>query len=80
MKDRRVTVPDEGTHSHFTVPYEAIVPLPPCETQADATASFSSTPPPPPEIASRGDFRVRTRVSFTDQSLQHRVGRIVRIN
>jgi hypothetical protein len=33
-----------------------------------------------PEIASRADFRVGTRVSFTDQNLQHRVGLIVRIN
>lgn len=80
MKDRRVTVLEEATRSHFTVPYEAIVPLTPGATQAEATASHRSTPTPPPEVASRGDFRVGNRVSFTDQSLQHRVGLIVRIN
>ena len=34
----------------------------------------------PPEIAGRNDFRIGSRVSFTDQNLQHRVGLVVRIN
>jgi hypothetical protein len=46
----------------------------------DTQAAAPAKPTPPPEIASRADFRVGNRVSFTDQNLQHRVGLIVRIN
>lgn len=37
-------------------------------------------PTPPPEVPGRTDFRVGNRVTFTDKSLQHRVGLIVRVN
>jgi len=84
MKDSRVTLLDEASHSHFTVPYEAIMLTPSSEptTSNDATAASSAqtNPSPPPEIARREDFRVGNRVSFTDQDLQQRVGLIVRIN
>lgn len=80
MKDRRVTVFDEASRSHFTIPYAAIVTTQPGGTEADAVASAPAKPTPPPEIASRADFRVGNRVSFTDKNLQHRVGLIVRIN
>jgi hypothetical protein len=76
MKDRRVTVFDEASRSHFTLPYAAIVPA----QSSGVDASVPAKPTPPPEIASRTDFRVGNRVSFTDQKLQHRVGLIVRIN
>ena len=78
MKDRRVTVLDEASRSHFTLPYAAIVTAPSSGTDTDAAAT--AKPTPPPEIASRADFRVGSRVSFTDRDLQHRVGLIVRIN
>jgi hypothetical protein len=81
MKDRRVTVFDEASRSHFTLPYAAIVTMPSSELGNDgADASGPAKPAPPPEIASRADFRVGHRVSFTDQHLQHRVGLIVRIS
>ena len=80
MKDRRVTVFDEASRSHFTFPYAAIVTTPPSNTETGADASVPAKPTPPPEIARRADFRVGNRVSFTDQHLQHRVGLIVRIN
>ena len=80
MKDRRVTVFDEASRSHLTLPYAAIITTPPGGTETDAAASAHAKPTPPPEIASRADFRVGNRVSFTDQNLQHRVGLIVRIN
>ncbi|MBC7704366.1 MAG: hypothetical protein H7274_10555 [Rhodoferax sp.] len=81
MKDRRVTVFDEASRSHFTLPYAAIVTTPASGPDTDDTnASVPAKPTPPPEIASRADFRVGNRVSFTDQHLQHRVGLIVRIN
>ena len=81
MKDRRVTVFDEAGRSHFTLPYAAIVTTPPSEPDNDgADASVPAKPTPPPEIASRADFRVGNRVSFTDRNLEHRVGLIVRIN
>ena len=75
MKDRRVTVLDEASRSHFTIPYAAIVTTRPAGTDTDTVASVPSKPAPPPEIASRADFRVGNRVSFTD-----RVGLIARIN
>ena len=78
MKDRRVTVFEEASRSHFTLPYAAIVTAPSSGTDTDAAAT--AKPTPPPEIASRADFRVGNRVSFTDRNLQHRVGLIVRIN
>lgn len=80
MKDRRVTVFDEATRTHFTLPYAAIVAAPSSATDTGAEASAPAKPTPPPEIASRADFRVGNRVSFTDQSLQRRIGLIVRIN
>ena len=80
MKDRRVTVLDEASRSHFTLPYAAIVKAPANGTDHGAEASVPVKPTPPPEMASRADFRVGNRVSFTDQHLQHRVGLIVRIN
>lgn len=80
MKDRRVTVFDEASRSHFTLPYAAIVPAQSSGVEIGADASVPAKLTPPPEIASRTDFRVGNRVSFTDQKLQHRVGLIVRIN
>ena len=80
MKDRRVTVLDEASRSHLTVPYAAIVPSEPSSAQAASEVTDPSPRRPPPEIASRADFRVGQRVSFTDQQLQRRVGLVVRIN
>lgn len=80
MKDRRVTVLDEASRSHIALPYAAIVTPPSSGPDNGANASVPANPTPPPEIASRTDFRVGNRVSFTDQKLQHRVGLIVRIN
>jgi hypothetical protein len=80
MKDRRVTVFDEASRTHFTLPYAAIVTTPSSGPDNGAEASVPVKPTPPPEIASRADFRVGNRVSFTDQNLHHRVGLIVRIN
>ena len=80
MKDRRVTVLDEVSRTHFTLPYAAIVATPSSGPDNGADAPVPAKPTPPPEIASRADFRVGNRVSFTDQNLQHRVGLIVRIN
>ena len=80
MKDRRVTVLDEASRTHFTLSYAAIVTTPSSGTDSGADETVRPKPKPPPESASRADFRVGNRVSFTDQNLQHRVGLIVRIN
>ncbi len=80
MKDRRVTVLDEATRTHFTLPYAAIVLTDHSVAQDTAAVPEQSPPRPPPEIAGRADFRVGQRVSFTDQHLEHRIGLIVRIN
>ena len=80
MKDRRVTVLDEATRAHFTLPYGAIVLTESSVGLAAGTVPEQSPPRPPPEIAGRADFRVGERASFTDQHLERRVGLIVRIN
>ena len=80
MKDRRVTVLDDETRGHFTLPYAAIVLTESSAAEVAGAAPEQSPPRPPPEIADRADFRVGQRVSFTDQHLQRRVGLIVRIN
>ncbi|MDE2372047.1 MAG: hypothetical protein KGN16_23965, partial [Burkholderiales bacterium] len=61
------------------VPYAAIWLQESSAAESGATSEPSKLRPPP-EIASRADFRVGNRVSFTDQNLQQRVGLIVRIN
>ena len=66
MKDRRVTVLDEATRTHFTLPYAAIVLTEPSVAQAAGAPPEQSPPRPPPEIAGRADFRVGQRASFTD--------------
>nr|WP_295771637.1 hypothetical protein [Rhodoferax sp.] len=42
MKDRRATLLDESSRSHFTVPYEAIVSTPSGEPMATTGATASS--------------------------------------
>ncbi|MDE2456991.1 MAG: hypothetical protein KGL43_25655 [Burkholderiales bacterium] len=79
MKDEYVTVLDEVRNVRIKVPYAAIWLQEPGAAESGAT-SESAKLRPPPEIASRDDFRVGNRVSFTDQNLQQRVGLIVRIN
>ena len=80
MKDRRVTVFDEASRSHFALPYAAIVTTPSSGADNGTEASTPTKPTPPPEIAKRADLRVGERVSFTDKNLQHRVGLMVRTN
>lgn len=80
MKECRVSMLDEGSGTHFILPYAAIVTTPTTGTDNGAEASDSAKPTPPPEIASRADFRVGGRASFTDMHLQHRGGLIVRID
>ena len=84
MKDRRVTVLDETSNAHFTVPYEAIMLAPsgepPAATGNSDKATTQTKPSPPPEIPKREDFRIGNKVRFTDPNLQPRVGLIVRIN
>lgn len=81
MKNDRVTLSDEASKRHLSVPYaaittEAAAPMQPDTEPAHGTANLA----PPPEIGRREDFRVGQRVSFTDRDLQRRVGLILRIN
>lgn len=83
MHGDHVAVHAEGYAKPFKVPYAAIFTesgeVPP---QGSATPAESQhiQPSPPPEVASRADFRVGNRVTFTDKNFQRRVGLIVRIN
>ncbi|WP_435441701.1 hypothetical protein [Variovorax sp. RB2P76] len=83
MKDRQATLVDEQSKERLSVLYAAIVPA---EEQPNASDAGSKSPAPaaplrpPPEINRKEDFRVGQRVSFVDQSLQHQVGEIKRLN
>lgn len=81
VKNDRVTVQDEASHRHMSLPYAAIIPTGVAAAQQTCdTANEASELAPPPEIGRREDFRVGQRVSFIDRDLQHRIGLIVRIN
>lgn len=82
MKNDRVTLLDEPSKRHLSLPYAAVVPEGAAPSQAGPGESTPSTTTlaPPPEIGRREDFRVGQRVSFIDRDLQPRVGLIVRIN
>jgi len=77
MKNDRVTVLDEASGKHLSVPYEAIMLTDPV-TGDGQTATTKLVPPA--EIARREDFEVGQRVSFVDQRLQRHIGQITRIN
>lgn len=84
MHGDHVAVHDPGYAKPFKVHYAAIVSEPgdvPAEGGATPAAGHQQTQPsPPPEVASRADFRVGNRVTFTDKNFERRVGLIVRIN
>jgi len=78
-----VAILDAAYNKAFKVHYGAILtdpPAAPAEGGPTPAGVELNRPSPPPEIASRGDFRVGNRVTFTDKNLQHRVGLIVRVN
>ncbi len=83
MHGDHVAVHDPGYAKPFKVHYAAIVAEPGESTaqgSATSAASQPTQPSPPPEVASRVDFRVGNRVTFTDKNFERRVGLIVRIN
>lgn len=83
MQGDHVAVHDPGYAKPFKVHYAAIVAEPAgvlAEGSVTQAASQYTEPRPPPELASRADFRVGNRVTFTDKNFQRRVGLIVRVN
>lgn len=81
VKNDRVTVQDETSGRHVSLPYAAITPAGVAVAQQAGDAAHEATElAPPPEVGRREDFRVGQRVSFIDRDLQHRVGLIVRVN
>lgn len=83
MHGDHVAIHDEGYAKPFKVHYAAILAEPGDMPSGGGTTPQPEprTPPsPPPEVGSRGDFRVGSRVTFTDKNFQRRVGLIVRIN
>lgn len=79
-KHDRVTVQDEVSGRHMSLPYAAISMEVATTANASDTAHEATELAPPPEVGRREDFRVGQRVSFVDHDLQHRIGLIVRIN
>jgi hypothetical protein len=80
MKNDRVTVLDEASNKHLSLPYAAIMTTDSPTAEASEQASAPSKLTPPPEIPRRENFRVGQRVSFADQGLQRHIGQITRIN
>lgn len=76
MKDRQVTLHEEGARVQWKLSYAAIDP-PVCDGQAHTPKADQ---PPPPLNATRNDFRCGEKVAFTDRYLQPQIGFIVRIN
>jgi hypothetical protein len=75
MKDKQLTVHEQGTRSSWTVPYAAVQP--PAPGTARPAPAPESAPVP---RASRNDFRCGEKVAFEDKHLNTVVGTIVRIN
>ena len=82
MHGDHVAIHDEGYAKPFKVHYAAILTEPSdAPAESGAPAAVQRPPPsPPPEVASRADFRIGNRVTFTDKNFQRRVGLIVRVN
>jgi hypothetical protein len=83
MHGDHVAIQDAGYSKPFKVHYAAVLTeQTPAPTDSGPTPAHVelTRPVPPPEVASRTDFRVGNRVTFTDKNLQHRVGLIVRVN
>lgn len=83
MHGDRVAIHDEGYAKPFKVHYAAILAGTGDMPSGGATTPEPeprTQPSPPPEVGSRADFRVGSRVTFTDKNFQRRVGLIVRIN
>ena len=83
MHGDHVAIHDEGYGKPFKVHYAAILTEPsdgPVESGSTLREAEPAKPTPPPEVASRADFRVGNRVTFTDRNFHRRVGLIVRIN
>jgi len=80
MKNDRVSVLDEASGKHLSLPYAAIMTTDSAAAEAGTQASATSKPTPPPEIPRRENFRVGQRVSFADQGLHRHIGQITRIN
>lgn len=83
MHGDQVAIHAEGYSKPFKVHYAAILAEPghmQPEGGSSPVGGPQPQPSPPPEVASRADFRVGNRVTFTDKNFQRRVGLIVRIN
>lgn len=80
MKNDRVTVLDEASSKHLSVPYAAIMTTDSATVKTGEEISPPSKPTAPPEIPRREHVRVGQRVSFADQGLQRHIGQITRIN
>ena len=75
LKDKRLTIHEDGTRSSWAVPYAAVEPPP-----HGAAKPFPPPEPPTMPRATRSDFRCGKEVVFEDNDLNTAVGTIVRIN
>ena len=72
LQATNVTVQDLATHTHWKLPYAAIV--------ADPAQRAEQAPPTPPRPVDRSEFQLGDTVSFTDKHLREHIGTITRIN
>jgi hypothetical protein len=76
LKDRQLTIHEDGTRSSWSLPYAAVEPPQPMAT----TPTPKPEPAPAAPRATRNDFRCGEKVAFEDKYLNTVVGTIVRIN
>jgi hypothetical protein len=72
LKTTNVTVQDDITRTHWTLPYAAIV--------ADPAQRPEQAPQAPPRRADSAAFKLGDTVAFTDKHLRERIGTITRMN
>jgi hypothetical protein len=76
LKDRQLTIHEDGTRSSWSLPYAAVEPPSPTASRSPSKPE----PAPPAPNATRNDFRCGEKVAFEDKYLNTVVGTIVRIN
>lgn len=72
LQTNTATVQDSATHTHWKLPYAAIV--------ADPTLRAEQPPTIAPRPVDASTFKLGDTVGFTDKYLRERVGTITRIN
>ncbi len=72
LQTNTATIQDRATHTHWKLPYVAIL--------ADPALRAEQPPPAPPRSVDVAAFKLGDTVGFTDKHLRERIGTVTRIN